>query len=49
MAIFTNSKPLTFGIEMKLQIINESDGLLSPTCAQLMATLPAPVRRLFMP
>ncbi|MBV5299126.1 MAG: hypothetical protein JZU64_13595 [Rhodoferax sp.] len=49
MTTFNVSKPLTFGIEMELQIIKEADGLLSPSCQGLMAQLPQATRRLFMP
>ncbi len=49
MATFNASKPLTFGIEMELQIIKEADGLLSPSCDGLMAALPDRSRKLFMP
>lgn len=49
MTLFKPSKPLTFGIEMELQIIMESDGLLSPSCKRLMTMLPESSRRLFMP
>ncbi len=49
MATFNVSKPLTFGIEMELQIIKEQDGLLSPSCGELMAQLPEESRKLFMP
>lgn len=49
MTTFNCSKPLTFGIEMELQIIKEADGLLSPSCAALMAQLPDTSRKLFMP
>lgn len=49
MTTFNCSKPLTFGIEMELQIIKNSDGLLSPACKELMAQLPDSSRKLFMP
>ena len=49
MQSFNPSKPLAFGIEMELQIIKESDGLLSPSCDGLMAALPDRSRKLFMP
>lgn len=49
MTIFTCSAPLTFGIEMELQIIKDGDGLLSPSCSALMAQLPETSRQLFMP
>lgn len=49
MTTFTCSKPLTFGIEMELQIIRDADGLLSPSCNALMEKLPDTSRRLFMP
>lgn len=49
MTNFHASKPLTFGIEMELQIIKQADGLLSPSCQGLMASLPDRSRQLFMP
>lgn len=49
MTTFTCSKPLTFGIEMELQIIKDVDELLSPSCKELMERLPETSRRLFMP
>ncbi len=49
MTSFKASLPLTFGIEMELQIIKEVDGLLSPSCDSLMADLPEASRQLFMP
>lgn len=49
MTTFTCSKPLTFGIEMELQIIKDSDGLLSPSCKALMTQLPDTSSKLFMP
>lgn len=49
MTSFNSSKPLTFGIEMELQIIKEDDGLLSPSCESLLAALPDGSRKLFMP
>ena len=49
MSSFKPSKPLTFGIELELQIIKRRDGLLSPSCPALLQSLPATSRALFMP
>lgn len=49
MTPFTPSKPLTFGMELELQIITRRDGLLSPSCPDLLDRLPAASRALFMP
>jgi carboxylate-amine ligase len=49
MTIFKKSQPLTFGIEMELQIIQGDTGMLSPACAELLTALPEGSRQLFTP
>ena len=49
MTIFKPSKPLTFGIELEIQIIKRRDGLLSPSCPDLLERLPETSKAVFMP
>lgn len=49
MTKFKDSKALTFGIEMELQIIQVKGGMLSPAGGELLDSLPAGTRKIFTP